>query len=517
MRKYLKELDGYVINNPFYNSEPLKYTFMRNAYLVCQRIRTYLTYSPSLSETHKVFWENNHIPSNSKSNAATTVTVNTSDENNSPHFIVETIEVMELLPKEHIGRLQNEIKKFYKRDCKTPPLYSFGDSTSFFNEFNEGNGFQLLGSFLINDRSSLFKYISEIYFSIVNLSDSFCCLIMHLNLNEELKKKIDLFSVSSMNEQFKLTGYENYKWFQFKNLTYSAYSGSEYKCQLLNDVFADIIWNVCKVVYYSIPNMLFYSQKMLPPYVCSVYTNVDGNSNSEFWRSVGVNSHFCDYTQEYSSCIAWRSNGAPFFIRGNTQLTKSPIKFNLSRGYYISHMLCFYLVPNTVINLLRKNLTKFSEKISTLKQKGITKWLKVRVDMDSTMFFLMRFIEEYNIEDNSFDFKEYSNIKRTPSLVFKFFSDLNRRISRSKALYKSISNIFNSNIDYRNEKSNYRLQKIALIVSILSMLVATAALIVTLCTDEGASRFINSLIDSWIKPSSFCTKLIDITGFFQVQ
>lgn len=241
--------------------------------------------------------------------------------------------------------------------------------------------------------------------------------------------------------------------------------------------------------------MLFYSQKMLPPYICSVYTNVDGNSNLEFWSSVGVNSYFCDYSQDYSSCIAWRSDGAPFFIRGNTQSIESSI-LNSYKAHHISHTLCFYLVPNTVINLLRKNLTKFSKKIATLKRKGITKWLKVRVDMDSSMFYLMRFVEEYTIEDNSFDFKQYSNIKRERPLVSKLFSNLNRRISRSKALYKSISSIFNSNIDYRNAKSNYHLQKIALIVSILSMLVATAALVVTLLTNQGTSHFINSLIDS---------------------
>ena len=69
-----------------------------------------------------------------------------------------------------------------------------------------------------------------------------------------------------MNEQFKITGCENYKWFQFKNLTYGQYCGSEYKRQLLNDIFADITWNVCKVVYRNIPNMLFHAQKMLPPF-----------------------------------------------------------------------------------------------------------------------------------------------------------------------------------------------------------------------------------------------------------
>lgn len=500
MRKHLKELDGYIINNPFYDSEPLKHTFMRNAYLVYRKIRTCLAYFFPLSEMQKILWENDHIPFASKPNAATTVTVNTGDESNSPHFIVETIEVMELLPREHIGRLQNEIKKFHKRNCKPGLFDSFSHSTSFFNEFNEGEAFQQLGSFLINDRSSLFKYISQIHFSIVNLSDSFCCLIMHLYPNKELQKKIDLLSVSSMDEQFKITGYEDHKWFQFKNLTYGQYSGSIYKCQLLNDIFADITWNICKVVYSSIPNMLFHSQKMLPPYICSVCTNVDGNSNSEFWSSVGVNSYFCDYSQEYSSCIAWRSDGAPFFIRGNTQSIESSM-LNSSRAYHISHTLCFYLVPNTVINLLRKNLTKFSKKIATLKRKGITKWLKVRVNMDSSMFYLMRFVEEYTIEDNSFDFKQYSNIKRERPLVSKLFSNLNGRISRGKALYKSISSIFNSNIDYRNAKSNYRLQKIALIVSILSMLVATAALVVTLLTNQGTSHFINSLIDSLIKAS----------------
>ena len=297
-----------------------------------------------------------------------------------------------------------------------------------------------------------------------------------------------------MNEQFKITGYENYKWFQFKNLTYGQYCGSKYKCRLLNDIFADITWNVCKVVYSNIPNMLFHAQKMLPPYICSVYTNIDGNTNSEFWKSVGVSSYSCDYTQEYSCCIAWRYDGVPFFIRGNTQSIENDLS-NSSRADHIAHWLCFYLVPNTVITLLRKNLTKFSRKIATLKRKGITQWLKVRVDADSIMFYLMRFVEEYTIEDDLLDIK-YSRINKERPLVFELFSDLNKRIRRVRALYNSISNIFNSNIDYRNAKSNYCLQKIALIVSILSMVVATAALVVTLLTNEGTSHFINSFFIS---------------------
>ena len=58
MRKHLKELDGYIINNPFYDSEPLKHTFMRNAYLVYRKIRTCLAYFFPLSETQKIFWKN---------------------------------------------------------------------------------------------------------------------------------------------------------------------------------------------------------------------------------------------------------------------------------------------------------------------------------------------------------------------------------------------------------------------------------------------------------------------------
>lgn len=206
MRKHLKELDGYMINNPFYDSEPLKHTFMRNAHLVYRRIRTCLAYFFPLSEMQKILWEDDHIPSTSKPNAATTVTVNTEDENNSPHFIVKTIEVMELLPREHIGRLQNEIKKFHKRNCKPGLFDSFSHSTSFFNEFNEGEAFQQLGSFLINDRSSLFKYISQIHFSIVNLSDSFCCLIMHLYPNKELQKKLTFYLLVRWTNNSKLLG-----------------------------------------------------------------------------------------------------------------------------------------------------------------------------------------------------------------------------------------------------------------------------------------------------------------------
>ena len=73
----MKELDGYIINNPFYDSEPLKHTFMRNAYLVYRKIRTCLAYFFPLSEMQKILWENDHIPFASKPNAVSISAVST--------------------------------------------------------------------------------------------------------------------------------------------------------------------------------------------------------------------------------------------------------------------------------------------------------------------------------------------------------------------------------------------------------------------------------------------------------
>lgn len=57
MKKRLKELDGYVINNPFYITETPKYIFMKNAHLVYRKMRTRLAYFFPLSEMQKALWE----------------------------------------------------------------------------------------------------------------------------------------------------------------------------------------------------------------------------------------------------------------------------------------------------------------------------------------------------------------------------------------------------------------------------------------------------------------------------
>ena len=353
---------------------------------------------------------------------------------------------------------------------------------------------------MINERSPLFKYISNIHFSIVNLSDTFCCLIIHLFLNKNLQNKINILSINSIDEQFRVAGYEGKKWFQFRKLVYAQYSGAIYKCQLLNDIFADIVWNVCKVIHKSIPNILFHSQKTLPPYICSVYTNIDGNSNGEFWRSVGVSSNFCDYTQDYSACIAWRSDGPSLFIHSKAQNKQGNIIYP-TKAFYIARTLCFCLIPNGIIKLLRKNLTKYSKNIADLKNKGIKEWLKLKVDMDSNMFYLMRFINEYTVDDHSLGFKEFVNIKGERPYISKLFSNINRNIERGKSLFNSISDIFQSNIDYRNAESNYRLQIIALMVSVLSIFIAVIAIIISILTDEDSFELITkywNIITSFI-------------------
>lgn len=486
MKKRMSELEGYALNNPFYYREPLKYIFIKYVYIIYRKIRIKSGCFFPLAEWQKKIWTLDKIAINSKSNAAKTTI---GDKSSSPHFIVEYIEIMELIPKEHIELLPQKIKKFYNKNCKQGVIDSFSLNINFFKVFNKGAASQQLGSFHIKENSSLFKYISDVHFSIVNISDSFCCLIVHAFLEKNLQEKINKLAVNSIDIQFRIAGYEHKKWFQFRKLSYEQVSGATYKRQLLDEIVKDITWNVCKVIYKSIPDILFYSQKTLPPYICSICTNIDGNSNNEFWNSVGVNSYLCDYMQCYSACIAWRDKDAPYFIRGERK-DEELNALNVYTAYNISQTLCLCMIPDTIINLIRKNLTKYSKSITILKHKGVRKWLKLKVNMESTMFYLRRFIDEYTIEANSWSFKEFKSIKRKNPLIYDIFNGINSEIEATKSLYNIVSEIFKSNVDYRNAKSNYHLQKMALIISILSMFIAIMSIIISLLTNENSFEFI---------------------------
>ena len=483
MKKTLSEVGGYKLDNPFVGKEPIKWTFMRRANLMYRKIRLTVSKAPllnrlfPLTQWQQIFWGDDkfqfsHMPNSPKDS------IDDEAKTGSPlSFSIDCIAVTELVPKEDISLIEQGIKRFCDKQCAEGVFDSPLHKTEHFECFSAGFGFTHLCSKLVKPESNLYQYITQIHFRIVNLSDSFCGLVVHLFLNDKLKAQIENFAISDVKEQSELTGFDQRKWYQFQKLAYGEFSGATHKLNLLNSILDDIVWNICHSLYAYIPCLFFFGQHNIPPYLSSVLTNISDTSNEDFWYSVGISPAFCDYCNDCSAYIAWRNNYQPFFVwRKNDK--------NQSTAYHLTDTLCYYMIPSAVDDFVRLKLRKYSTEITKLKRKSVRHWLKLKVQINTEMFHAIRFLKEYKNIFSDSEFSLFQRVNYDHPLILSFFQGIENTCANTRKLYNDISEIFQSNIDYRNAKSNYNTQRAVLIISVISLLVALVALIVSILVNK---------------------------------
>ena len=153
------------------------------------------------------------------------------------------------------------------------------------------------------------------------------------------------------------------------------------------------------------------------------------------------------------------------------------------------------MIASRVNVSIRNKLKDYSFDISRLKKKSIRHWLKSKVRANSEMFYEARFMSEYKYVVRERDFEEYKSLAYNKPMILQLYSNIEKRVKNTKKLYEDINNLYQTNIDYRNVESNYRMQRKALIISSVSVVVAVVAIIISLASSESAVNIINS---SWI-------------------
>ena len=299
--------------------------------------------------------------------------------------------------------------------------------------------------------------------------------------------RLSNYVIGNVPDQIRVSGFESKHWYEFSHLAYGTFSGNAHKEKTFESILKDLTWRVAKEVQRFIPSMLFTSQQCCPQYVCSIKTNIDGNSNKDFWRSIDIDSRWCDFSANLTSCIAWRVNGEPLFIFLAPQSIEQKMDVDVE-SYHIADKLCYCLLYEKVSQYVRNKLSIFSNKISN-NRRSLRSWLKLKVDFDAEMFFSMRFLNEVEEQtNNSFPYITLRPSKET--LISVHYSDLSESVRRTVNLYTGISALFQSNIDYMSAKNDFSTQNKALGVSILAVIVAIISIIITviiaIATNEDA-------------------------------
>ncbi len=476
MKKRIKELDNYLLNNPFIQKKPFKEKFMLCAFLTYKKVRIFLSKWIPLNEIQKRFWNYNLYYSNKKDTNSPSTILNDSEK---IVFKLKYITIIELIPKEQIKNVVKGIRKFEKKQGKRTSLGN-EPKVDFFKFFSSGDAYSELGTFYINDKSPLRDFIECISFKAINLTNSFLTLGIQLTLNEKLSNLIETYAIGNVETQHEMTGYNRKKWYQFTKLNNSYLPGEVCKNNIINSVIDDIKWNISKELYSFIPFMIFQSQKIQQPCICSIYTNIKENSNNLFWKSVDVDLYSSYFKKDRSVFLSMREDEKnPFCVyllsnEKNKHDEDSPLL-----AYFNEGVLYFDLIFSIINKTLRKKLSEYCRKIALFRKKNINHWLSLKVDMDSSLFYFIRSIDEYILkfdeapDENSFFENNFEGLKLGTNNNFA-----KNQLYELKKLYESIVNLFQSNIDYKNTKEINKMQKFVLSVSVISVIISFVAVII---------------------------------------
>jgi len=403
------------------------------------------------------------------------------------YFSLEFLTIMEMIPKEEFELIRLGIAKFNNKHGSGSSIFPDMGESTYFNMFESGEAFSVIGAIGIKKNSFLYPHVVQINFEVINISNSFCCLSMMLILNKEFKNDLSKFITSNVKHERNVSGYENKKWYQFKNLGNDDRPGSIIKNQLLNEILLDLSWKIAKEVHKFIPSMILTSHRVSLPLVSSFCTNIEANTFQEFWESIDIRPQFCDFTLDYNGCITWgRRSDIIFYVYG---ANKNNDFYSSNLATDIDKYLCNLLVTQSIDKDFRHILVTLSKKMSSIKNKNIREWMKLKLKIDTDIYYYMRFISEYHSNDLNYDnFVRIQQGKIVSPFINLLYNNLNSSVQDTQKLYSTIDNLFQSHLDFKNVKENYKIQKLSLSATIISVTVA----ILSLAVVEGTSEVVSS-------------------------
>lgn len=479
MRRHLDINGDYLASNPFMNRTKIKNWFMERSFLLYKKVRISLARWFPLKDWQQYMWSPDPLSGRFEAdNSAKKCVAGESD----PFFYIDHFFVLDLVPKEEWPSVVKGVERFQFKHADGSFFNRTDLHTDWFSSFNRGEGRCRIASFRIKKESVLSPYISHISFHAINLSSSFLCLKIAFSVNVELNNRLSRYCTQNVSNQLRITGFEGKRWYEFQQLSEEIYSGGKYKSEIFETVLKDIAWRVAKETRRFIPNLLITLKKKCPTYMCSVATNVDGNDNGGFWKSLDIDPRFCDYSQNLISCIAWRSNGnAPLFLFLNSKEYGDIIGIS-TESFHIADRLCYSLICEKISDYVEQKLSGFMKEIAK-RNKRIRKWLKLKVRFDRELFYPVRFLEDIEAQEGAAS--HYIALPLSPKRS-PIIAGINDRAfdsaHQTQILYTDLVKLFDSNIQYKSAKSNYSMQNKALAVSVMSLFVAISALAVTVFT-----------------------------------
>lgn len=152
-----------------------------------------------------------------------------------PHFYLESIQVLEILPKEFVPKFRKTIKKMIAKNQGDGFSYNNTEEASFDEYKKVHNAFFKFcaASFNVKSNSEFGKYLSGVSVDMMSLSSSFVGLVCKFYINKEWKEKINALIINDRGKHSFYSGMERLKVCQFRQIGKGHNPGSVYKQELV--------------------------------------------------------------------------------------------------------------------------------------------------------------------------------------------------------------------------------------------------------------------------------------------
>ncbi|SHK43494.1 hypothetical protein [Hespellia stercorisuis] len=414
-------------------------------------------------------------------------------ESDTSFYNIQYIHMFDFIPKESMEKFSNEINAFKKIHASTNFTIGEEDKVLDLKSFIPSEFVMPTYSFGIKSSSPLYQYATGMYIGFQELTTSLNTVIYTLFVNKEFADKLNTFCTDNIEDYCVIEG-KNLKWYEFYKMGMAEHAGSMYKQNFLDECIKSLKWNVARIIKKNITLYLTRKNEILPSMI--VYqTNIEANSNSEFWRSVNVESpRSCDFTKSGCACINWSNemNSIDYIYGNGKRQSMDQMILPMDIRYFYSQ----YLVRDTIIKQTYSRVEEYMEQcdIFNRRQTKLKSWLAFKAEVEKEILYYKRFYNEQKekMYDSS-EFKEmfFEKPGEDKSMTERLFETQEERANEAYDVLVQILGYIDTNIEYRNSVENHKIQARTLIFTFLSMIVATCALIVSWISSEQIQKFIS--------------------------
>ncbi|HBW14090.1 MAG TPA: hypothetical protein DEF30_09765 [Proteiniclasticum sp.] len=409
-------------------------------------------------------------------------------ENEDGYLNIEYIDFYDYLPKEDLDIFKKSIRKFVSKNKPAPfgPYRTVEDLDRIDNmgRYVDFGSFYNLYVVKLIRNEYLEKFSSQVAVSLMNLSASFLVVKYRFyitgNFNEKVNEicKRKHLSYTDVSRQFNIPWYKPQKFGRVK------YTGDDARYKELYTLVSTLKWKAFSELkrYFRV---YFEYNQLFPPTFDTYSTNIRPSSSREtreFWYSVMLGFH-TDYAPKYNACVCWDYECSQYegkrlsaYCGGNYTNTDHLPEI---AKHDISDIYANYLTASSMRRIAERDIAICNRRISkAIRRAKTSQVLKVRVSVEKKLYYSYRFISEFTGDtidhDDGMEFR--SSFIKDGSTTSSCLKGIAKNTAETKKQIDNLLKILDDAAEYGSTKSNLSLQWFMMVVTVLSLIVAIAAI-----------------------------------------